>query len=87
MTPSTQTAQDVLDKVIEIISEQMGRDPSEIDRDSTFVADLGMDSLDLVEVIMECEDTFEIDIPDEEQERIRSVGQATDYIVVRLGST
>ena len=67
-------------KVIEIVSEQMGVDKSEITRETSFVNDLNADSLDTVELVMEFEDEFEITIPDEEAEKIQTVGQAIDYI-------
>ena len=67
-------------KVIEIVSEQMGVDKSEITRETSFVNDLNADSLDTVELVMEFEDEFELSIPDEEAEKIQTVGQAVDYI-------
>lgn len=70
----------VSDKVIEIVSEQMGVDKSEITRETSFVNDLNADSLDTVELVMEFEDQFEMSIPDEEAEKIQTVGQAIDYI-------
>ncbi len=68
-------------KVIEIISEQMGADKSEITRDTSFINDLNADSLDTVELVMEFEDEFDVSIPDEEAEKIQTVGAAVDYIV------
>ena len=67
-------------KVIEIVAEQMGRDKSEITRETSFVNDLNADSLDTVELVMEFEDEFDLSIPDEEAEKIQTVGQAIDYI-------
>jgi acyl carrier protein len=68
-------------KVIEIISEQMGADKSEITRETSFINDLNADSLDTVELVMEFEDEFDMSIPDEEAEKIQTVGAAVDYIV------
>ena len=67
-------------KVIGIVAEQMGVDRSEITRETSFVNDLNADSLDTVELVMEFEDEFELSIPDEEAEKIQTVGQAVDYI-------
>lgn len=68
------------EKVIDIVSDQMGVDKSEITRETSFVNDLNADSLDTVELVMEFEDEFELSIPDEEAEKIQTVGQAIDYI-------
>jgi len=68
-------------KVIEIISEQMGVDKSEITRETSFINDLNADSLDTVELVMEFEDEFDMSIPDEEAEKIQTVGAAIDYVV------
>jgi acyl carrier protein len=68
-------------KVIEIVSEQMGVDKSEVTRETSFINDLNADSLDTVELVMEFEDEFDMSIPDEEAEKIQTVGAAIDYIV------
>ena len=68
-------------KVTEIISEQMGTDKSEITRETSFINDLNADSLDTVELVMEFEDEFDMSIPDEEAEKIQTVGAAIEYIV------
>jgi len=68
-------------KVIDIISEQMGADKSEITRETSFINDLNADSLDTVELVMEFEDEFDMSIPDEEAEKIQTVGAAIDYII------
>ena len=74
-------AKTVETKVIEIVSEQMGVDKSEISRETSFINDLNADSLDTVELVMEFEDEFDMSIPDEEAEKIQTVGAAIDYIV------
>lgn len=68
------------DKVVDIISEQMGAEKSEISRETSFVNDLNADSLDTVELVMEFEDEFDMSIPDEEAEKIQTVGAAIDYV-------
>ena len=71
---------DVAERVTEIISEQMNVDKSQITPATTFVNDLGADSLDTVELVMQFEDEFNISIPDEEAEKIQAVGDAIKYI-------
>ena len=73
--------QEIEAKVIEIVSEQMGVDKSEVTRDTSFINDLNADSLDTVELVMEFEDEFDMSIPDEEAEKIQTVGAAIDYII------
>ncbi len=74
-------AAEVEAKVVEIVSEQMGVDKSEISRETSFINDLNADSLDTVELVMEFEDEFDMSIPDEEAEKIQTIGAAIDYIV------
>ena len=74
------TEAEIQEKVSQIVSEQMGIDKSELTRETSFVDDLNADSLDTVELVMEFEDEFEMSIPDEEAEKIRTIGQAIDYI-------
>jgi acyl carrier protein len=74
------------EKVINIISEQMGVDKAEITRETSFINDLNADSLDTVELVMEFEDEFDTTIPDEEAEKIQTVGAAVDYIARALQS-
>ena len=73
--------QAIENKVFEIVSEQMGVDKSEITRETSFINDLNADSLDTVELVMEFEDEFDMSIPDEEAEKIQTVGAAIDYIL------
>ena len=72
--------QDIEARVKEIIVEQLGVDASEVNPQASFVNDLGADSLDTVELVMALEEEFDIEIPDEEAEKIQTVGQAIDYI-------
>jgi acyl carrier protein len=73
-------AQDTAAKVQEIIVDKLGVDESDISRDASFTNDLGADSLDTVELIMEFEKEFNITIPDEDAEQIATVGDAIDYV-------
>jgi len=75
------TEAEIESKVIDIVAEQMGVDRSQITRETSFVNDLNADSLDTVELVMELEDEFETSIPDEEAEKIQTVGQAVDFIM------
>ena len=70
----------ILEKVKNLISEQLDFDESEIELESSFQDDLEADSLDVVELVMALEDEFDIEIPDEEAERITTVKDAVDYI-------
>jgi acyl carrier protein len=71
---------EIEEKVVAIVAEQMGVDKGEINRETNFVNDLNADSLDTVELVMEFEDEFETSIPDEDAEKIQTVGQAIDFI-------
>ncbi|MBS1835756.1 MAG: acyl carrier protein [Acidobacteria bacterium] len=70
----------VSEKVKQIIVEQLGVDEGQVDSTASFVDDLGADSLDIVELVMAFEEAFDLDIPDEEAEKIRTVKDAIDYI-------
>lgn len=70
----------VEEKVKEIITKQMGVKAEQITSETSFINDLGADSLDTVELIMEFEDAFDMNIPDEDAEKIRTVGDAIKYI-------
>ncbi len=70
----------VAEKVVEIIVEKLGVDPSEVTEAASFTNDLGADSLDTVELIMEFEKAFGISIPDEDAQGIQTVGDAVKYI-------
>jgi len=70
----------VAEKVKEIIVEQLGVDPEEVTMEASFVNDLGADSLDTVELVMALEEEFNMEIPDEEAEKLDTVGKAIDYI-------
>jgi len=70
----------VFEKVKEIVVEQLGVEEEEVSENSSFVDDLGADSLDIVELIMAFEEAFETEIPDEDAEKIATVGDAVKYI-------
>jgi len=69
-----------IDKIKKIMVDQLGVDESKITEDSSFVDDLGADSLDIVELIMAFEEEFDIEIPDEDAEKIKTVGDAVKYL-------
>jgi len=68
------------DRVKKIVCDQMGTTTDKISGETSFINDLGADSLDTVELVMEFEDEFEISIPDEDAEKIQTVGNAVEYI-------
>lgn len=70
----------VENRVIKIVAEQLGIDEAEVKPESSFVDDLGADSLDTVELVMALEEEFDCEIPDEDAEKIATVQQAIDYI-------
>jgi acyl carrier protein len=65
---------------VEIVAEQLGVDKEKISKETHFVNDLGADSLDVVELVMELEEEFDINIPDDAAEKIQTIGQAVEYI-------
>ena len=70
----------VEDKVKEIIVEQLGVEANEVTPEASFSDDLGADSLDTVELVMALEEEFDVEIPDEDAEKIKTVGQAIEYV-------
>lgn len=75
------SVEEVKDKVISIVSEQLNIPKDDIKLESAFIADLKADSLDLVELVMEFEDEFGVQIPESDQDKIQTVGNAVDYIM------
>ena len=73
-------ANNVQERVIKIVAEQMGVEKSKVAAETSFVNDLGADSLDTVELVMELEDEFDVSVPDEEAEKIKTVGEAIKYV-------
>jgi len=70
----------VEEKVKEIIVKQMGANTDQVTPETSFINDLGADSLDTVELVMELEDAFDVSIPDEDAEKMQTVGDAINYI-------
>lgn len=70
----------VQERVIDIVAEQLGVNKDQVTKETSFVNDLGADSLDTVELVMELEEEFDINIPDDAAEKIQTVGQAIDFI-------
>ena len=70
----------MLDKIKTIVAEQLGVDESQVTEDASFIDDLGADSLDTVELIMAFEEAFDVEIPDEDAQKIKTVKDVIDYI-------
>ncbi|MBW2507980.1 MAG: acyl carrier protein [Polyangiales bacterium] len=77
---------DIAEKVKEIVSDKLDVDPADIQEDKDFVEDLKADSLAIVEVVLALEEQFEIEIPDEDTEKIKTVNDAIEYIKANAGS-
>lgn len=78
------TNQEILDRMAEILVDQLGIDEDEVTMDANFIEDLNADSLDIVELVMNLEQEFDLMIPDEEAENIRTVGDAVTFIQENL---
>jgi acyl carrier protein len=74
------------ERVAEIIVEQLGVSRDEVVSEASFIDDLGADSLDIVELVMAMEEEFDIEIPDDDAEKIQTIGDAIAYLKERLGS-
>ena len=78
---------DNAEKVKDIIEKELGVEREKLTSDASFIEDLGADSLDIVELVMEFEKEFNIDIPDEDAEKLRTVGDAIGYLNQKMGTT
>lgn len=76
---------DIVEKVKDIIAEELGVEKEKLTDDASFMEDLGADSLDQVELVMAFEKEFDIDIPDEEAEKLRTVGDALKFLDEKMG--
>ena len=72
--------ENILERVIDIVAEELAVDSDEVTEDSSFIEDLGADSLDVVELVMAFEEEFDVEIPDEDAEDIRTVKDAVSYL-------
>ncbi|NJN42209.1 MAG: acyl carrier protein [Flammeovirgaceae bacterium] len=79
--------QDIQKTVTAILTEKLGIPPSEITPDANFVKDLGIDSLDYAELVMDFEQTFDIKIPDDDAEKLQTIAEAVKYIGTKLNKT
>lgn len=73
-------SEEIMDKIVKVIVEKLGVKEDQVKAEATFVDDLGADSLDQVELIMALEDEFDIEIPDEEAEKLKKVQDVVDYV-------
>ena len=78
---ATHSREEILEQMKSALSEKLGIDENEVTEAASFEEDLGADSLDLVEVVMDLEDQFGLKIPDEDAQTLTTVGQAVDYVV------
>ena len=76
---------DIAERVMTIVTNQLDADKEKVKPEASFINDLGADSLDIVELVMELEEEFDLNIPDEEAEKIRTVGEAIEYISKNKG--
>ncbi|MBN2830009.1 MAG: acyl carrier protein [Candidatus Cloacimonetes bacterium] len=77
---------DIANEVKKIIMEELNVDESQITDEANFIDDLGADSLDTVELVMKFEDKFDLEIPEEDQDKLRTVGQAISYLTSKLNA-
>ena len=78
--------EEITQRVAALVVDHLGVDAGEVKLEASFIEDLGADSLDIVELVMEFEKEFNIDIPDEDAEKLRTVGDAIGYLNTKMGS-
>ena len=78
---------EIQERICDIIAEQLSQDKEEVVPEASFIDDLGADSLDLVELVMHMEEEFDVEIPDEEAENIRTVQDAINYVKQHLNNS
>jgi acyl carrier protein len=78
------TEEDIVKKIVEVTCERLGVQPEDVKNDSAFVDDLGADSLDRVELVMALEDEFDIEIPDDEAEKLVKVSDTIEYVKAKI---
>jgi acyl carrier protein len=83
VVPLALSREEVFERVRSALTEQLGVDENDVNEEASFQEDLDADSLDLVELIMELEDQFGIKIPDEDAQKLTTVGQAVDYVLAQ----
>lgn len=84
MLVSIPSKEEIQAKVISIVAEHLARDPSEMTRETSYQNDLNADSLDIVEVVMDLEEAYDMNVPDEDAQRIDTIGATVDYIHEQL---
>ncbi|NLH94950.1 MAG: acyl carrier protein [Synergistaceae bacterium] len=77
--------EEILSRLKEIVIDRLDVEESQIKNEASFIEDLGADSLDIVELIMGIEEEFDIEIPDEDAEKLTTVGEALNYVIGKLG--
>ena len=80
-------SEDITEQVIAIVSEKLGVEKEKVKSETSFVGDLGADSLDMVELLMNLEDSFQMSIPDEDAEKISTVGDAINYLTEKTSAS
>lgn len=78
---------EIAERIIELVAEKMDKPKDEISEEKSFINDLGADSLDTVELMMDIEDEFDLSIPEEEAQKIQTIGDAVNYVAGHAGDS